>query len=173
MKITMELPSLSPRQKDLFALFRDLAIETTTVAHEPTFTVAQSQAIDKALPGGHTKNLFLKCKKGGLYLITALNDTVIELKSLHRTLGSGRLSFAKAELLEEVLGVQAGSVTPFALINDTEHRVQLVLDARMEEFEYLNFHPLDNRATTNIARSDLMRFIKACGHEPRVLKLAE
>lgn len=143
----------------------------TTVDHDAVFTVAESTKLEREMPGGHSKNLFLKDEKGRLVLAVALSTTRVDLKALHRSLGTGRLSFGKPELLMEVLGVPPGSVTPFALINDTERRVTVVLDADMMRHERLNFHPLENTATTGIARDDLVRFIRACGHEPRVLQL--
>ena len=156
-------------RQDLFSRLAELGIATTTVDHEAVFTVAQSSGLERELPGGHTKNLFLKDKKDRFYLVVALGGAHIDLKTLHKKLGSDRLSFGKPELLMEVLGVPAGSVTPFALINDTGHRVTVILDADMMRHERLNFHPLENTATTNIAREDLLGFIRACGHEPRVL----
>jgi len=106
-----------------------------------------------------------------MFLVTALHNTVIDLKTLHKTLDCDRLSFGKAELLEEVLGVKPGSVTPFSLINDSAGRVTVVLEAEMMAQPLLNYHPLENTATTAIAQGDLLRFIRATGHEPRTLKL--
>ncbi|MGE0613978.1 MAG: prolyl-tRNA synthetase associated domain-containing protein [Hyphomicrobiales bacterium] len=154
---------------DLMARLHRLGIAASTVEHPPLHTVEQSRALRGDIPGGHTKNLFLKCKKGTLWLVVALEDEVIDMKRLHERLGSGRLSFGRAELLMEVLGVPPGSVTPFSLINDKERRVNVVLDRRMMGKDVLNFHPLVNTATSSIAGSDLMRFIRDCGHEPRVL----
>ena len=158
---------------DLLARLDKLGIKTRTLEHAPTFTVAESQKLEKDLPGGHTKNLFLKCKKGQLFLVVALNDAVIHLNGLHKKLESGRLSFGSPELLGDVLGVVPGSVTPFALINDGGRRVTVILDAPMLRHALLNYHPLDNQATTNIARDDLLRFIRACGHEPHILTVSE
>lgn len=157
---------------DLLARLVELGIATTTIDHEAVFTVAQSSRLERELPGGHTKNLFLKDKKGALFLVVALGHAHIDLKSLHRTLGCDRLSFGKPELLLEVLGVPAGSVTPFALINDRARRVTVILDADMMRNERLNFHPLENTATTNIGREDLLAFIRACGHDPRVVAVS-
>jgi len=159
---------------DLFVRFESLGIETTTVDHPAVFTVDESLAVHKheLLPGGHTKNLFLKDKKGSIYLVVALNDAELDLKSLHRMLGaSGRFSFGKPELLLDLLGVTPGSVTPFALINDTDTVVNVVLEARMMEHHLLNYHPLENTATVNIARDDLLKFITSCGHDPRIVAL--
>ena len=147
--------------------------ETTTVEHPALFTVEDSRRLRGEIPGAHTKNLFLKCKKGTLWLIVALEATAINLKTLHRRLGSGRLSFGRAELLLDVLGVPAGSVTPFALINDTPPRVSVVLEAAMMGNQILNFHPLENTATTSIGRDDLLAFIASCGHQPSIIDLTE
>jgi len=161
-------------REDLFVRLDELGIEVTTVEHPAVFTVEESHAIHKheMLPGGHTKNLFLKDKKGAIFLVVALNDAEIDLKSLHRLLGaSGRFSFGKPELLEDLLGVKPGSVTPFSLINDTAQTVNVVLEAAMMAHDLLNYHPLENTATTNINRDDLLTFIRSCGHEPRIVAL--
>jgi Ala-tRNA(Pro) deacylase len=159
-------------REGLLARLEELGIETVTVDHPPVFTVAEHSRLERELPGGHTKNLFLKDKKGRLLLVVALGHAHIDLKSLHKVLGSDRLSFGSPELLMEVLGVTPGSVTPFALINDKARRVTVILDADMMRHERLNYHPLANTATTNIAREDFLAFIRACGHEPRILGVA-
>jgi Ala-tRNA(Pro) deacylase len=156
----------------LFARLADLGIGTETVEHEAVFTVEESSKLERTLPGGHTKNLFLKDKQDRLFLVVALSRARIDLKNLHKTLGSDRLSFGRPELLFEVLGVPAGSVTPFALLNDTAQRVTVILDADMMRHERLNYHPLENTATTNIAGKDLIRFIQACGHAPKIVAVA-
>jgi Ala-tRNA(Pro) deacylase len=154
---------------DLFAYLDRLGIAHPTVTHPPLFTVAQAQALRGKVAGGHTKNLFLRDKKGALYLVVALEDAAIELKSLHRRLGaSGRFSFGPADLMRETLGVEPGAVTPFAAINDMAARVRVVLDAAMMEHATLNYHPLVNTMTTSIAREDLVRFLESTGHPPRI-----
>jgi Ala-tRNA(Pro) deacylase len=163
---------LPATRQDLLVRLAELGIATTTLDHEAVFTVAESSKLERELPGGHTKNLFLKDKKGKLYLVVALGHAHIDLKTLPKVLGSDRLSFGRPELLLEILGVPAGSVTPFALINDKAGRVTVILDADMMRHERLNFHPLENTATTNIAREDLVAFIRACGHEPRILAVS-
>lgn len=165
---------MTATRDDLFARFDALGVSVKTVDHPAVFTVEESHAIHKheLLPGGHTKNLFLKDKKGKVFLVVALNDAEIDLKSLHRLLGaSGRFSFGKPELLYELLGVKPGSVTPFSLINDTTQTVSVVLEAKMMEHDLLNYHPLENTATTNIARDDLLAFIRSCGHDPQIMAL--
>jgi Ala-tRNA(Pro) deacylase len=160
------------RRQDLFARLAELGIKTETVEHPAVFTVAESTGLERRLSGGHTKNLFLKDRKGRLFLIVALGHAKIDLKSLHKALGCERLSFGSPELLTEVLGVPPGSVTPFALINDAACRVTVILDADMMRYERLNYHPLANTATTNIARQDLLAFIRSCGREPRIVPVA-
>jgi len=162
---------MSAIRQDLFARLAALGIETTTVEHEPLYTVAQSAPVERALPGAHTKNLFLKDDKGALFLVVAVSSTGVDLKALSRRLGAGRFSFGKPDLMQEVLGVSPGSVTAFALMNDTGRQVSVVLDEALLGYETVNCHPLENTATTNIAWEDLLRFIRACGHEPRVAML--
>lgn len=159
----------SPAQ--LFARLDELGIVTRTVEHPPLFTVAESAEVERQLPGGHTKNLFLKDAKANLYLVVALSTTAVDLKTLPQTINSHRLSFGKPDLLMEVLGVPPGSVTAFSVINDKAQRVSVVIDAALTAHETINCHPLENTATTNIARDDLLRFIRATGHEPRIAEL--
>jgi Ala-tRNA(Pro) deacylase len=159
---------------DLFAYLDRLGIAHKTVAHAPVFTVEEARTLRGQVAGAHTKNLFLKDKKDALFLVVALEDAAIELKSLHRRLGaSGRFSFGSAELMRATLGVEPGSVTPFAVLNDTAARVSVVLDAAMMEHHLLNYHPLHNSMTTSIARDDLVRFLAATGHPPRVVAVAD
>ncbi len=154
---------------DLFTFLDRLGVAHETVTHPPLFTVEESQALRGQIPGGHTKNLFLKDKKGALFLVVALEDAAIDLKSLHRLLNaSGRFSFGSADLMRETLGVEPGSVTPFGLINDTGRRISAILDGTMMEQARLNYHPLVNTMTTTIANGDLVRFIEATGHVVRI-----
>jgi Ala-tRNA(Pro) deacylase len=159
---------------DLFAFLDRLGIAHRTVSHPPLFTVEESQALRGQIPGGHTKNLFLKDKKGSLYLVTALEDAAIDLKSLHRRLGaSGRFSFGSAEQLRATLGVEPGAVTPLAAMNDTGNLVTVVLDQTLMTYKVINCHPLRNTMTTSLARDDLVRFLEATGHRPRIEAVAE
>ena len=159
---------------DLFAFLDQLGIAHRTVTHPPLFTVEQSRALRGQIPGGHTKNLFLKDKKDALFLVTAEEHATIDLKSLHRRLGAGgRFSFGSADLLRELLGVEPGAVTPFGAINDTENRVTLVLDAALMAHATINCHPLLNTMTTSIGRDDLVTFLQATGHVPRIEAVTE
>jgi Ala-tRNA(Pro) deacylase len=160
---------MAKTRTDLMAMLAELGISTKLHEHAAVFTVAESHEIEASMPGGHTKNLFLKDKKDQLWLVVAQHDTVIDLKALPKMIGSDRLSFGKAELLEATLGIKPGSVTPFSLINDAHGAVKVILDSRMMEHDLLNYHPLENTATLAIARDDLLRFIRATGHEPRTL----
>ncbi len=156
----------------LFAFLDNLSISHKTKQHRPIFTVEEGADIKTALPGGHSKNLFLKDKKGKLFLLSALGETQIILNQLHKALGCARLSFGKAELMEQVLGVTPGSVTAFALINDDEGQVTFVLDAALLACDPVNFHPLKNDATTAISPGALLKFARATGHEPLVVNFA-
>lgn len=137
--------------------------------HPAVFRVEEGLDIKAEMPGAHTKNLFLKDKKGQLWLISARQDTIIDLKRLHRHIGSDRLSFGNAELMFQTLGVTPGSVTAFGLINDRDHRVRFVLDKALDEADIVNFHPLTNTATTAVSREGLHAFLAAIGVEPMVI----
>ena len=137
---------------DLIAYLATLGVETTTVDHPPLYTVEDSQALRGDIPGGHTKNLFVKDKKGRLFLLVLGEETTVDLKRVHEKIGAqGRVSFGSAELLEEVWGVKPGAVTPFGAINDQAGKVRVVLDEAMMRHERLNFHPLVNTRTTGLA----------------------
>jgi Ala-tRNA(Pro) deacylase len=159
--------------EELLGFLAALGIETTTVEHPPLFTVEQSRSLRGQIAGGHTKNLFLKDKKDRLFLVVAEEDAKIELKHLHNLIGAqGRLSFGRPELLREALGVEPGSVTPFAAINDRTALVRVVLDQAMMRHQRLNFHPLVNTRTTAIGAGDLVRFLNATRHDPAIVAVS-
>ncbi|MGH9693951.1 MAG: prolyl-tRNA synthetase associated domain-containing protein [Bryobacteraceae bacterium] len=158
---------------DLFAFLEALGIAHHTYEHPPVFTVEESQAACVHIPGGHTKNLFLKDRRDRLWLVVAREDVRVDLNVLAKQLDAARFSFGSAELLIETLGVPPGSVTPFALINDKDGKVRVVLDEAMLAEDPLNFHPLRNDRTTAITSADLVRFIRATGHESLVVRLPE
>ncbi len=159
-------------RQDLLAFLDGLGIAHTTKDHAPVFTVAESVALRDEIPGGHTKNLFVKDKKDRYFLLTVEENAVVDLKQVHTLIGaSGRVSFGRAEKLMEYLGVVPGAVTAFGAINDTGNDVTFVLDADLMHDEIINCHPLSNDATTSIASADLIRFMEATGHKPLVLKV--
>lgn len=158
---------------ELMSFFDNLGISTTTMDHAPVFTVEEAQKVHGDIPGGHCKNLFCKDEKGVLWLIVALEDARIDLKAAKDKIGSKRLTFGKPELLMEVLGIEPGSVTPFSLINDKQMRTNVILDEAMMKLDKLNFHPLKNDATTTISSTDLITFINACGHAPRIVVVSD
>jgi Ala-tRNA(Pro) deacylase len=156
----------------LFERLAELGIKTETYHHPAVFTVDESAPVKTAIPGAHSKNLFLKDRKGRLFLVVALDRTPIDLKRLHSVIdANGRLSFGSADLLRQVLGVEPGSVTPFAVMNDAESRVRVILDEALMRHQTVNFHPLRNTMTTGIAREDLIAFLRATGHEPLICPL--
>ena len=157
---------------DLLAKLDSLGISTQTCDHAPAFTVEDAQHLRGEISGGHCKNLFLKDKNDDLWLVVCLEDARIDLKTLPEKIGSGRISFGKPELLREVLGVEPGSVTPFAVINDVAARVKVILDATMMREALLNYHPLENIATTSIASADLVAFLTALNHPPRIVQVS-
>ncbi|MGE0845642.1 MAG: prolyl-tRNA synthetase associated domain-containing protein [Flavobacteriaceae bacterium] len=164
---------MAATQQDLFARLDALAIAHRTVTHPPLFTVEQSQGLRGSIPGGHSKNLFLKDKKDRFWLVTAREDADVDLKSLHRVIGSARLSFGRADKLEELLGVKPGSVTPFGAINDAGNQVTVVLDKGLLAFGDVNFHPLTNEATTTVSADGLIAFLRDTGHEPLLIDLPQ
>jgi Ala-tRNA(Pro) deacylase len=159
---------------ELLAFLKELTIGSTTVVHPPLFTVADSQALRGEISGGHTKNLFLKDKKDNYFLVTVGEDAVVDLKSIHHKIGAaGRVSFGRPEALLDLMGVIPGAVTVFGAINDTQGRVKIVVDSTLLEHSVINAHPLTNTATTSIHADDLLRFLRATGHEPVILKVSE
>ena len=158
-----------PTPDPLAEVFCRLGIETVTYSHPPVFTVEEGKDFKHLIPGGHTKNLFLKDKKEQLWLITALWDTQIDLKGLPEKIGCGRISFGSAERLLDALGVTPGSVTPLAVINDTSRKVRPVLDARLMACETVNCHPLLNDKTTCLSPKDLVRFMEDLGYSPLIV----
>ena len=156
---------------ELLKRLEALKISTTTVEHPAVFTVKEAKSLRGELSGGHSKNLFLKDKKGQLWLLVALEDREINFKALRTSIGSAQLSFAKPELLMEVLGLRPGSVTPFGVINDTSGRVNVVLDKALMNHTVLNFHPMINTATTRITPDGLRSFLIYTGHYPLVADL--
>ena len=158
---------LDPQQ--LFARLDQLGIVHRTVEHPPVFTVEEAKALRGNLPGHHIKNLFLRNKKEEMWLVVALEDRAIDLKRLGEVLGAGRLSFGSADRLKRTLGVEPGSVTPLAMINDQARAVRLVLDRGVADGGPVNAHPLVNTMTTALAPADLLRFFDATGHTPRWL----
>jgi len=144
-------------------------VEQTTHDHPAVFRVEEGLELKAAMPGAHTKNLFLKDKKGRLWLISARQDTVVDLKRVPKTIGSDRLSFGNEGLLYETLGLTPGSVTALGLINDPDQRVTFVLDKALWDADIVNFHPLTNTATTALSQAEFRRFLALIGREAMVV----
>ncbi len=159
---------------DLFQFLDSLGIAHKTTRHEPVFTVAQSQSLRDLIAGGHTKNLFVKDKKDQYFVLTVEENATVDLKTVHKVIGAAsKVSFGKPEKMLEYLGVVPGSVTVFAAINDKTHAVTFVIDSALMKDDLINGHPLSNDATTTIGSADLITFLKATGHEPLILKVAD
>ncbi len=155
-----------------FALLDRLGIAHPTHDHPPLHTVEDSRALRGEIGGGHIKNLFLKDKGGNFFLVTAEEDSPLDLKTIDKVIGAkGRVSFASAEQLMAHLGILPGSVSPLALVNDTGRAVRFVLERKLVRHDILNVHPLVNTRTTSITRDDLFRYVEATGHETTVLDL--
>lgn len=166
--------NLPKTAQDLFSFLDGLGIEHSTTQHAPVFTVAESESLRDLIPGGHTKNLFVKDKKDQYFVLTVEENAAVDLKTVHKTIGAAsKVSFGKPEKMLEYLGVIPGSVTVFGAINDTERQVTFVLDSELMNHDLINGHPLTNDATTTIGRDDLVRFLEATGHTPLILKVTE
>jgi Ala-tRNA(Pro) deacylase len=160
-------------QEDLFAFLDNLGIEHSTVTHPPFFTVDEGRPWHDMIPGLHCKNLFIKDRKGGIWHVVLPADKRADLGALEKALGAPRFSFARPEVLLEVLQLTPGSVTPFGLINDTARRATVVLDQDMLANEWVNFHPLRNDASTTIRAADLVTFVRALGYTPIIMTVPE
>ena len=157
----------------LFAYLDDLGIVHTTHEHAAAFTVAESAELKSSMPGGHTKNLFMKDKDENILLISAEAHEQLKLNQLHKVIGTRRLSFASAELMEDLLGVVPGSVTAFSLMNKSAAGVRFIVSAKLMEHDPVNFHPLVNTATTAISRADFKHFVESTGRELEVFDFSE
>jgi Ala-tRNA(Pro) deacylase len=157
--------------KDVLRRLEDLDIATVTYDHPPLFTVEDSKALRGPLPGGHCKNLFLKGKKNKMWLLVCREDQSVNLKALGAKLEGERLSFGSPERLMTYLGVIPGAVSPFALINDLQTDINVILDKDMLLLSPLNFHPITNEKTIAIQPDDLLKYIRSCGHQPKILDL--
>ena len=171
----MERRSLLAHSPDeLFAFLRELGIETTTENHAPVFTVEESRQLRGRIVGAHTKNLFLRDNKKTFFLVTLEEEQAVDLKRLRVLIGArGGLSFASPEALQVHLGIQPGSVSPFAAYNDKAAVVTVAIGADLLQAETINCHPLTNSKTTSIKPADLVTFLKATGHEPMLVSLEE
>lgn len=167
------MSEMQPKTQDeLFTFLDSLGIAHKTMRHAPVFTVAESVALRDEIPGGHTKNLFVKDKKDNYFLLTVEENATVDLKTVHTLIGgASKVSFGRPEKLMEYLGVIPGAVTAFGVINDSGQNVKIIIDEDLMKDEIVNCHPLSNDATTSIASKDLLRFIEATGHEALVLKV--
>lgn len=160
-------------QAELLADLAGRGFHVSTREHPPLHTVAESQALRGEIAGRHTKNLFLRDKKGNYFLVTVGEDAVVDLKTIHTVIGAaGRVSFGSAEALEALLGLAPGAVTPFGVVNDEQGKVTAILDEELLRHDLVNAHPLVNTATTSIRPTDLIAYMRAVGHEPAILKVA-
>ena len=153
----------------LFNILKKLNISYDLYNHDPIFTVEEGLHLKAEIPGTHCRNLFLKDKKGKMFLITAANETKIDLKALPEKLDCGRLSFGSKDRLMEYLGIYPGAVTPFSAINDKECSVGIILDKTMMDAEIMCVHPLDNAMTIGFKPNDLLTFFAHTGHKPQIL----
>lgn len=155
----------------LLADLAALGIAFEAQEHRAVFTVAESSMLDARIPGAHTKNLFLKDAGGAFWLVTVPADARVDLKALPAAIGSKRVSFARANDMERLLGISPGSVTPLAMIDAEPGSVSVVLDAALAAAARVNVHPLRNTATIGLAGADILRLLAQWGHEPRIVAI--
>jgi Ala-tRNA(Pro) deacylase len=159
---------MSDAEARLYADFAALGIVYDVHEHPPVFTVEESSRHTRHIKGAHTKNLFLKDKGGQFWLLTVPDDARVDLKSLPKAIGCGRVSFGKAEDMERLLGISPGSVTALAAINDVSCAVRVVLDTKLADAEIVNCHPLRNNATLSLAAKDLVCALAHWQHPPTI-----
>ncbi len=164
-----ELPTT---KEQLIEILDDLGIEYQLYDHEPIFTVEQGEPLKKTIPGMHCRNLFLRDKKKNMFLITAANETRLDMKKLSDVIGSGRLSFGSPDRLWENLGIRPGSVNPFCIINDKDQNLRMLLDSVMMDADIINVHPMDNACTIGLAPDDLLSFLDSINHPYEIIDLA-
>lgn len=162
---------LGPAQ--LFTRLEALGVAYRTIEHAPVFTVEEADRLRGTVDGAHSKNLFIRDKKENHWLVSCLAQRQVDLAWLARQLGTKRLTFCSKRRLNGYLGIQAGSVSPFAVINDSERVVRVALDEELLAREPLNFHPLDNSMTTAVSKEGLLRFLQAERLEPTILRFPE
>lgn len=158
-------------QKELLDLLTEINIDYTNHEHPAVFTVEEADRQHEGIEGVHSKNLFFKDKKKKLFLVVTLSDKAIRIKEVAKKIGAKSMSFGKPDLLDQILGVIPGAVTPFAVINDEQHQVKVILDKEMMENELLNFHPLENTATTTITSKNLVKFLEHCQQKFEIIQL--
>ncbi len=159
------------REQELLKALDQLAISWTMHEHEAVFTVEASAELHASIAGAHTKNLFLKDAVGQYWLVTAPHDARVDLKALPAAIGSKKLSFGKAEAMEQLLDISPGSVTPLAAFNDHGGQVKVVIDARLAGADCANVHPLRNTATIGLSGPNLVAFLTAHAHAPLIIEL--
>jgi Ala-tRNA(Pro) deacylase len=159
------------REQELLKELDQLSVAWTMHEHEAVFTVEASKTLHESISGIHTKNLFLKDAAAQYWLVTAPHDARVDLKALPMAIGSKKLSFGKAEAMEELLGVSPGSVTPLAAFNDRQGRVKVVIDSRLAAADHANVHPLRNTATLGLSGPGLIAFLDNHDHPPLIVEL--
>lgn len=163
---------MTGKEKEVYHVLEKLGISFERYPHPPVFTVEQAEKYWENITGTHCKNLFLRNKKGSRhYLVVMKASKKADLKSLTDKLGEDRLSFASSRRLDRFLGQEAGSVSPFGLINDRDKKVEVIIDSDLKRSEKVNFHPNVNTATIGIDFSAFEKFLNWCGNRIRYLQL--
>ena len=144
----------------------ELGVSHETITHPPLYTVEQSKQVNFELPGAHTKNLFLRNKKGLMFLLTVEPDHKVDLRALRNDIQrpGGQFAFASTERLGKFLGVVPGSVSPLALLNDHEGKVEFFIQSSLLNQEWIYLHPCRNTHSTRIRTAELQRVLEHWQH---------
>ena len=157
---------------NLYSLLRDWGIPYQEFSHPAVFTCEESERLCPAMPGAHTKQLLMRDKKGTRnVLVIVMHDKRVDMRELGKMLEAKDVSFASPERLQTLLGVEPGSVTPFGLIFDAEHKVEVIVDEDAWAIGQFRFHPLINTATLVIDRAGFEKFLEKTGHFLKVIKI--
>jgi Ala-tRNA(Pro) deacylase len=165
---------LAATPDEVFLALDALDIDHNTIEHPPLYTVEEARAMKYGLEGAHTKNLFLRNKKGRMFLLVLPSDLRVDLKALRDQLKltGGQLAFASTERLGKYLGVVPGSVSPLAAINDHSGKVTIYIEQSLLDHSLIYLHPCRNTHSTCLKTTDLLRVLEAWDHSPQVIKLA-
>lgn len=155
---------------DIYEFLASRDIEFERHDHPPVFTVKDVKRLVPPLSGAKTKNLFFRDKKGNRHFLVVVPDVKrVDLKALPQAIGSSRLSFASPDRLKKYLGVEPGSVSLLAVVNDLNIEIEVIIDENLWASDAFQFHPLVNTSTLVISRDGVKRVLAATGHQAQVI----
>ncbi len=160
------------KRDKVFGVLKELGIEYNLTNHPPVPTVEEASKYWADLESAHCKNLFFRNHKGNKhYLVLLDHRETLAIRDLEQRLKQGKISFASDKRLDKYLGLTAGSVSPFGLINDTENHVHVFIDENLKKSERISFHPNDNTTTLVISFQNFLKFMEWTGNTYEYLQL--